>query len=62
MTPTCKTPAGKAGASRDSLGGWSRFSDTVEAGRVQILIGAHHVRPELAVMLAALAWGGPHHG
>ncbi len=62
MPPTCKSPAGKAGLSRDLLGGWSHPHPTVDALRVQTLILAHAVRPELAAMLAALVFGGQHNG
>lgn len=59
MPPTCKTPADEAGASRDLLGGWSHPLPTPLSMQAQFLIGAHHVRPELAAMLASLAFGGP---
>lgn len=62
MPPKSKTPAGKAGASRDLLGGWSRSLPTVDALQVQTLIIAYAVRPEVAAMIAALAFGGHHHG
>lgn len=63
MPPTCKTPAGKAGASRDLLGGWSRNLPNPDALQAQFLIAAHHVRPEMAAMVAALAFGGgAYHG
>lgn len=62
MPQTCKTPADKAGASRDLLGGWSRNLPTSDALQAQFLIAAHHVRPELAVMVAALAFGEHGHG
>jgi hypothetical protein len=64
-TQAKRTPAGgAAGASRDLLfGGWSQPLSSLEAQQAQILIAAHHVRPELAVMIAALAFGGgAHHG
>lgn len=59
-----KTPAHRerAEASRDLLGGWSQSLPTVDALRVQTLILAHAVRPELAAMLATLAFGGQHNG
>lgn len=57
-----KTPAGKAGASRDLLGCWSQSLPNVDALRVQTLIFAYAVRPEVAAMIAALAFGGHHHG
>lgn len=62
MPPKSKTPAGKAGASCDLLGGWSHSLPTVDALQVQTLILAYAVRPEVAAMIAALAFGGHHHG
>lgn len=62
MPPTCKTPADEAGASRDLLGGWSRNTPTPLAMQAQWLASVHHVRPELAAMLASLAFGGHGHG
>lgn len=61
MPPICKTPADKAGASRDMLGGWSHSLSTVDALRVQTLMLAHGVRPEWAAMLASFAFGGHCH-
>jgi hypothetical protein len=58
MPRTSKTPAGEAGASRDSFGGPSRALPTLQAYQVQFLTMAHAVRPEVASMLAALAFGG----
>lgn len=58
MPQKSKTPAGKAGASRDQIGVWSHPNPTVAALQVQTLILAHAVRPELAAMVAALAFGG----
>lgn len=58
MARTSKTPAVQAGASRDHLGGWSQSLPTLETYRAQFLTLAHAVRPELAVMVAALAFGG----
>lgn len=63
MTPTCetqtsKTPAGKAGASREQLGGWSHSPYSLAARQAQFLTLAHAVRPEWAAMLAAFAFGG----
>ena len=59
MTPKNETPTAEteAGASRDFLGGPSRASLTLAALRVQFLIGAG-TRPELAVTLALLVFGG----
>lgn len=58
MGGKCKTPAGKAGASRESLGGQSHSFSIALSAQAQFLIAAHHVRPELASMIAALAFGG----
>ena len=58
MPQTCKTPAVEAGASRDSCGGRSQSFPSLDAYRAQILTLAYAVRPELAVMIAALAFGG----
>lgn len=62
MPRRSKTPAGEAGASRDSCGGWSQALPTLETCQVQFLALTHSVRPELAVMVAALAFGGGGHG
>lgn len=61
MPQKSKTPAG-TGASRDSFAGLSLPLSTPLAIQAQFLIAAHHVRPELAVMVAALAFGGHGHG
>ena len=60
MPQKSKTPAG-TGASRDSFAGLSRSFPTPVAMQAQFLIAAHHVRPEMAVMLAAVAFGGGDH-
>ncbi len=56
MTQKCKTPA-DAGASRDSFAGLSLLLTTRPDLQVQILIAAHNMRPDLVIMLAALAFG-----
>lgn len=61
MPQKSKTPAG-TGASRDSLAGPSLPISTPLAIQAQFLIAAHHVRPELAAMIAAIAFGGYGHG
>ena len=61
MPQKCKTPAG-TGASRDSFAGLSHHLSTPLAIQAQFLIAAHHVRPEMAAMIAALAFGGGAHG
>ena len=58
MPQTCKTPAVEAGASRDSCGGRSQFLPSLDAYRAQFLTVAYAVRPEMAAMIAALAFGG----
>ena len=61
MPQKCKTPAG-TGASRDSFAGLSLPLSTHLAIQAQFLIGAHHVRPEMAAMIAALAFEGGGNG
>ena len=46
------------GASRNSFGGCFRDTLSPLGIQVQFLIASHHVRPELAVMLVAIAFGG----
>jgi hypothetical protein len=58
MPPKSKTPADKAGASRDSFAGLSLSLATLEAYRAQFLSIAYAMPPERAAMLAALAFGG----
>jgi hypothetical protein len=62
MPQTSKTPPVEGGASRVQLGGCSHPFPTVDTYRTQFLILAHAVRPEMAGMLAALAFGGCGHG
>lgn len=62
MPHKSKTPAGKAGASRDLLGGWSHPLNSPSTHQTQFLIAAHHVRPEMVAMIAALAFGGGANG
>ena len=57
MPQKSKTPAG-TGASRDSFAGLSRSLSNPSTIQAQFLIAAHHVRPELAAMVASLAFGG----
>lgn len=57
MTQKSETPHG-GGASRNSCGGWFRDTSNPPALQAQFLIAAHHVRPELAAMIAAFAFGG----
>ena len=58
MPRTSKTPACEAGVPRDSCGGRSHSFPTLDAYRAQFLTLAYSVRPEVAVMVAALAFGG----
>lgn len=58
MPQTSKTPAVDAGASRDSCGGRSQSLLSLDAYRAQFLTAAYAIRPEMAVMLAAHAFGG----
>ncbi len=57
-----ETRAGEARASRNSCRGWFRDSLTPLEVQAQFLVAMHNVRPELAVMVAALAFGGHGHG
>lgn len=62
MPQKSETRAGKARASRNSCGGWFRDPLTPLDVQAQFLVAAHHVRPELAAMIAAIAFGGHGHG
>lgn len=57
MPLTNETPHG-GGASRIQFGDWMHERLNPQTLQSQFLIGACHVRPELAAMLAALAFGG----
>ena len=61
MPQKCETPR-DGGASRNSCGGCFRDSLTPLKLQAQFLIAAYNVRPEVAVMIAALAFGGHGHG
>jgi hypothetical protein len=62
MPQKSETPRG-GGASRNSFPGCFREPFSPFAVQAQFLITAHHVRPELAAMVAALAFGGgAYHG
>ncbi len=50
------------GASRNSLDRCFRDCLSSIALQSQFLIAAHHIRPEMAAMMAALAFGWLHHG
>lgn len=62
MPQISDTRAVKARASRNSCGGWFRDPLSPCTLQSQFLIAAHHVRPEMAAMIAALAFGGGAHG
>lgn len=61
MPHKSETPR-NGGASRNSCGGCFRDSLSPHAIQAQFLIAAHHIRPELAAMVAALTFGGHGHG
>lgn len=62
MPHKSETPR-SGGESRNSCGGCFRDTLSPLAIQAQFLIAAHHVRPELAAMVAALAFGvGAYHG
>lgn len=61
MALKCETPHG-GGASWNSLVGASTESFTLSAYCAQHLIAQHGIRPELAVMVASIAFGGQGHG
>ena len=58
MLQASKTPADQTGASRVQLGSRTPPAFTLNAYRLQFLTSACAIRPELAAMLAALAFGG----
>lgn len=57
MPQKSKTPAG-TGASRDSFAGLSLPLSSLGTIQSQFLIAAHHVRPEMAAIIAAFAFEG----
>lgn len=58
MPQTSKTPAGKAGASRDSFAGLSHSLSNFDAYGMQFPILALHCGPDWLVMFAAVGSGG----
>lgn len=59
MAAANKTPpVHSGGAPCELLAGPSRFPSNLDAYRAQILVAAYHVRPEVAAMLVAFAFGG----
>ena len=57
MPPKNEAPR-NGGATCDKLAGAARCLSNLGVERAQFLIAAYAVRPELAVMVAALAFGG----
>lgn len=63
QTPKNETPlAATGGASCNQRGGCLHNSLTLSAYRAQHLISAHGIRPDLAAMVASLAFGVHGHG
>lgn len=61
MRQISETPAGSnAGVSCNHLGGCLHDPLTLSAYRAQHLIAEHGIRPDLAAMMASLAFGGAH--
>lgn len=60
--PQKQNPTARGRASRVSFGDWTHDAHTLSAYRTQHLIGSYGIRPELASMLATLAFGGASHG
>jgi len=58
MLPKSETPHGGGVSRNESCGGSSRAHLSPIALQSQFLIASHHVRPEMASMIAALAFGG----
>ena len=57
--PKKETPlAATGGASRDSFGGLSHQPSSLALQRAQFLMMAHAIRPDMAVMLAAMVFDG----
>jgi hypothetical protein len=57
MSPTSKTPAGKAGASRDSCGGRSHSLFTVSDMQAQLLAARFRLSPWMAHDMAEHCFG-----
>ncbi|MCZ8369467.1 MAG: hypothetical protein O9293_05780 [Porphyrobacter sp.] len=63
QTPKNETPlAATGGASCNQLSGCLQDTLTLSAYRAQHLIVEHGIRPDLAAMMASLAFGGQGHG
>ena len=61
MPHKSETPR-NGGASRNSCGGCFHDALTLSTIRAQHLIGRYAMRPEIAVMFAAMVFGGHGHG
>jgi hypothetical protein len=61
MPQKCETPL-RGGASRNMLAGWFQDPSTPLTAQAQFLIAAHHIRPEIAALVASLAFGGGANG
>lgn len=61
MPQKSETPH-EGGASRNMFGDWFRCPSSPSDLQVQTLIALHHVRPEIAAVVAALAFGGGANG
>jgi hypothetical protein len=63
MGQKSETPlAATGGASCNQLSGCLQETLTLSAFRAQHLIAEHGIRPELAAMVASIAFGGQGHG
>jgi len=58
MSADMQNPGVQAGASRNRLGSRLHPSHTLSAYRAQHLISTYAMRPELAALVASLAFGG----
>ena len=61
MPQTNETPPVEGGSSCESCAGLSHDIPSPHVIQLQFLIATHAIRPELAVMLAALLFGGARH-
>ena len=60
--PRMENPTTGGRASCVSFGHWTQDALTLSYYRAQHLIGTYGMRPEVAAMLAAFAFGGHGHG
>lgn len=56
--PHNENPTNKGRASRVSFADWTQEALTLSTYRAQHLIALYSIRPEMAAMFAALAFGG----